>query len=214
MDDLPGKRKKNKAKQSPSDAGLSRRDFLKISGASAAAPLIARATVLSAQEAQLPHQGPGKVAVTLTVNGKRLAAQLEPRVTLLDALRDHFDLTGAKRVCDRGTCGSCTVIMDGKTVYSCSILAIDAQSKPITTVEGISQNGRLHPVQQAFIDNDAQQCGFCTPGFIVASKALLDTHPSPSLEQVKHGLSGNFCRCGTYVGMRAALQTAKSGKEA
>ena len=215
MDDLPGKKKKkNKAKQSPSDAGLSRRDFLKISGASAAAPLIARATALSAQEAQLPLQGPGKVPVTLTVNGRRLAAHLEPRVTLLDALRDHFDLTGAKRVCDRGTCGACTVIMDGKTVYSCSVLAIDAQSKPITTVESIAQNGKLHPVQQAFIDNDAQQCGFCTPGFIVASKALLDSHPHPTLEQVQHGLSGNFCRCGTYVGMRAALQSAKSAKGA
>ena len=215
MDDLPGKKqKKNKAKQSSSDAGLSRRDFLKISGASAAVPLIARASALSAQEAQLPLQGPGKVPVLLTVNGKRLSAQLEPRVTLLDALRDQFDLTGAKRVCDRGTCGACTVIMGGKTVYSCSILAIDAQSKPITTVEGIAQNGRLHPVQQAFVDNDAQQCGFCTPGFIVASKALLDSHPQPTLEQVKHGLSGNFCRCGTYVGMRAALQSAHRTKGA
>ena len=211
MNDLPGK-KKRKAKQDSSD--LSRRDFLKISGASAAVPLIARAKVLSAQTAGVPTQGPGKTPVTLTVNGKKLTAQLEPRVTLLDALRDQFDLTGAKRVCDRGTCGACTVVMDGKTVYACSVLAIDAQSKPIITVEGISAEGKLHPVQQAFIDNDAQQCGFCTPGFIMASKALLDQHPSPTLEQVKHGLSGNFCRCGTYVGMRAALQAAKTMKGA
>ena len=211
MDDLPGKKRKNsKPKQSSSDSALSRRDFLKISGASAAAPLIARASVLSAQNAEVPAQGPGKTAVALTVNGRRYTAQLEPRVTLLDALRDQFDLTGAKRVCDRGTCGACTVLMGGKPIYSCSILAIDAQSKPITTVEGISADGALHPVQQAFVDHDAQQCGFCTPGFIMASKALLDQHPHPTLEQVMHGLSGNFCRCGTYVGMRAALQAVKN----
>lgn len=211
MDDLPGRKKnKSKTEQPSSDSGLSRRDFIKISGASAAVPLIARARALSAQSAELPVQGPGKTPVALTVNGKKYAAQLEPRVTLLDALRDQFDLTGAKRVCDRGTCGACTVLLDGKTVYSCSVLAIDAQSKPITTVEGISENGKLHPIQQAFVDNDAQQCGFCTPGFIVASKALLDHHPNPTIEQVKHGLSGNFCRCGTYVGMRiAAMQSVK-----
>src|SRR5207248_5533603 len=121
--------------------------------------------------------GPGAVPITLTINGKPVKLSVEPRVTLIDALRNYIAMTGAKRVCDRGTCGACTVIMNGKTVYSCSILAIDAQVKPITTVEGISQNGKLHPVQQAFIDNDAQQCGFCTPGFIVASKALLDSHP-------------------------------------
>src|SRR5437763_3635704 len=155
VDDLSDKKqKKRKPKQSSSDTGLSRRDFLKLTGASAAAPLMAGAA--AAITAALPDsavQGPGKVPVSLNVNGKRLSAQLEPRVTLLDALRDQFELTGAKRVCDRGTCGACTVLMDGKTVYSCSILAIDAQSKPITTVEGISQNGSLHPVQQAFVDN-------------------------------------------------------------
>jgi xanthine dehydrogenase YagT iron-sulfur-binding subunit len=219
VSDLPGKKKKkhkphSSPNETPSDPGLSRRDFLKISGASAAVPLIARATKLSAQNSDAPLQGPGKTPVALSVNGRRYTAQLEPRVTLLDALRDQFDLTGAKRVCDRGTCGSCTVLLDGKPVYSCSILAIDAQSKAITTVEGVAENGKLHPVQQAFVDNDAQQCGFCTPGFIVASKALLDQHPNPTMEQVKHGLSGNFCRCGTYVGMRAALQAAKGMKGA
>lgn len=215
MDDLPGKKKKtSKPEQSSSDAGLSRRDFIKISGASAAVPLITRGRMLSAQNPENSMQGPGKIPVALTVNGRKYEAQLEPRVTLLDALRDQFDLTGAKRVCDRGTCGACTVLMDGKTVYSCSILAIDAQSKSITTVEGISENGKLHPVQQAFVDNDAQQCGFCTPGFIMASKALVDHHPNPTMEQIKHGLSGNFCRCGTYVGMRAAMQAAKRMKGA
>jgi xanthine dehydrogenase YagT iron-sulfur-binding subunit len=217
VDDLPEKKaKKSKSKKSSSSSGLSRRDFLKITGASAAAPLVGAAVI--AVEAQTPStgvQGPGKVPVTLKINGKNYSAQLEPRVTLLDALRDQFELTGAKRVCDRGTCGACTVLMDGKTAYSCSVLAIDAQSRAITTVEGLGEPGKLHPVQQAFVDNDAQQCGFCTPGFVVACKAFLDEHPSPTPEQIKHGLGGNFCRCGTYAGIRAAvMQAAKSGKGA
>lgn len=214
MDDLPEKKEpRNKSKHS--DSGLSRRDFLKISGVSAAAPLVTKARALASEVQGVPVLGPGKVAIALTINGRRYGAQLEPRVTLLDALRDQFELTGAKRVCDRGTCGACTVLMDGKAVYSCSVLAIDAQGKQLTTVEALAQNGKLHPIQQAFIDNDAQQCGFCTPGFIVASKALLDRHPNPTPEQVKHGLSGNFCRCGTYVGMRAAVaQAAKTTKGA
>lgn len=218
MDDLLEKKpKKRKSKKSSSSSsGLSRRDFLKITGASAAAPLVAGAAAIAVEAPESAAVlGPGKVPVTLNVNGKRYSAQLEPRVTLLDALRDQFELTGAKRVCDRGTCGACTVLLDGKAVYSCSILAIDAQTKPITTVEGLGQPGKLHPVQQAFIDNDAQQCGFCTPGFVVACKALLDQHPNPTPEQVKHGLSGNFCRCGTYAGIRQAVaQVAKAGKGA
>lgn len=217
MDDLPEKKaKKRKSKQSSSSSGLSRRDFLKITGASAAAPLVAGAAAIAVEAQAAPAvQGPGKVPVSLNVNGKKYSAQLEPRVTLLDALRDQFELTGAKRVCDRGTCGSCTVLMDGKAVYSCSVLAIDAQSHTITTVEGLGEPGKLHPVQQAFVDNDAQQCGFCTPGFVVACKAFLDHHPNPTLEQIKHGLGGNFCRCGTYAGIRAAvMQAAKTGKGA
>jgi aerobic-type carbon monoxide dehydrogenase small subunit (CoxS/CutS family) len=220
VDELPEKSKK-KAKspkrQKPSSgigAGLSRRDFLKISGVSAAAPLVAQAGVLIAEAEEVPIQGPGKVPVTLNVNGKTLKAQMEPRVTLLDALRDQFELTGAKRVCDRGTCGACTVLLDGKAVYSCSVLAIDAQDRRITTVEGLGEPGKLHPVQQAFVDNDAQQCGFCTPGFVVATKAFLDQHPHPTLEQIKHGLGGNFCRCGTYAGIRAAVMQAAGKKGA
>lgn len=215
MDDLPEKKaKKRKSKQSSS--GLSRRDFLKITGASAAAPLVAGAAAIAVEAQTAPAvQGPGKVPVSLNVNGKKYSAQLEPRVTLLDALRDQFELTGAKRVCDRGTCGACTVLMDGKAVYSCSVLAIDAQSHAVTTVEGLGEPGKLHPVQQAFVDNDAQQCGFCTPGFVVACKAFLDQHPHPTPEQIRHGLGGNFCRCGTYAGIRAAvMQAAKAGKGA
>jgi xanthine dehydrogenase YagT iron-sulfur-binding subunit len=214
------KEKKRKSKQSSSGAGWSRREFLKISGVSAAVPLagslVASASMLAVETADdTTFQGPGKAPVTLTINGKSYSAQLEPRVTLLDALRDQFDKTGAKRVCDRGTCGACTVLMDGKAVYSCSILAIDAQGKAITTVESLSEGGKLHPIQQAFIDNDAQQCGFCTPGFVMAAKGFLDQHPNPTMEQIKHGMGGNFCRCGTYAGMRAAImQAAKATKGA
>ena len=220
VDELPeksekkAKSRKGKKPSSETGAGLSRRDFLKISGVSAAAPLVAHAGVLIAETDEVPIQGPGKVPVTLNVNGKLLKAQMEPRVTLLDALRDQFELTGAKRVCDRGTCGACTVLLDGKTAYSCSVLAIDAQNRQITTVEGLAEPGKLHPVQQAFIDNDAQQCGFCTPGFVVATKAFLDQHPHPTLEQIKHGLGGNFCRCGTYAGIRAAVMQAAGKKGA
>lgn len=216
MDDLPNKpEKKSKSRKSKtSGSDWSRRDFLKISGVTAAAPLIARAGVLTADSNDVQVQGPGKVPVTLNVNGKKLSASLEPRVTLLDALRDQFELTGAKRVCDRGTCGACTVLLDGKAAYSCSVLAIDAQTRQITTVEGLSQNGQLHPVQQAFVDNDAQQCGFCTPGFVVATKAFLDQHPNPTPEQIKHGLGGNFCRCGTYAGIRAAVMQVAGKKGA
>ena len=211
-EDLPEKKKRNK-KQS-SGAGVSRRDFLKISGVSAAVPLVSQAGALAITD-EVREAGPGKVPVALSVNGKKLNAQLEPRVTLLDALRDQFELTGAKRVCDRGTCGACTVLMDDKAVYSCSVLAIDAEGHEITTVEGLGEPGKLHPIQQAFIDNDAQQCGFCTPGFVLATKAFLDQHPNPSLDQIKQGLGGNFCRCGTYAGMRAAVvQAAKNMKGA
>jgi xanthine dehydrogenase YagT iron-sulfur-binding subunit len=155
--------------------------------------------------------GPGAVAITLTINGKPMKATVEPRETLLDVLRNQLDLTGAKRVCDRGTCGACSVLVGGKVMYACSILAIDAQGKAITTIEGFAMSGeKPHPVVQAFVNNDAQQCGYCTPGFVVASKAFLDRNPNPTYDQVKDGLGGNLCRCGTYVGIRkAVLEAAK-----
>jgi len=159
--------------------------------------------------------GPGPVPITLNLNGKPVKLTVEPRVTLVDALRNYLDLTGAKRVCDRGTCGACTVIMGGKTVYACTVLAIDAQGKNIETIEGLATGNTLHPVSQAFWDNDAQQCGYCTPGFVMACKGFLDEHPNCTEEDVKHGLGGNLCRCGTYMGVRkAALQAAKAMKGA
>ncbi len=128
---------------------------------------------------------------------------------LLDALRNSFSITGAKRVCDRGECGACTVLMDGKTVYACSVLAIDAQGKKIETVESLSRGDQIHPIQQSFIDHDAQQCGFCTPGFVLATKALLDKYPNPTPEQARKELAGNFCRCGTYDGIRGVTSATK-----
>jgi xanthine dehydrogenase YagT iron-sulfur-binding subunit len=193
-------------------AGVSRRDFLKISGASAVAVPLIGTKVVEAAGTPVKVYGPGKTLVALTINGKKHSLQLEPRVTLLDALRDYLTITGAKRVCDRAECGACTVLVDGKTVYACSILAIEAQDKAITTVESFTQGDKLLPLQQAFVDNDGSQCGFCTPGFVVATKVLLDKHPNPTPEQIRHGLSGNLCRCGTYHGIRHAVaQVAQKG---
>ncbi|MCS6817813.1 MAG: (2Fe-2S)-binding protein [Blastocatellia bacterium] len=195
-------------KQPSKPGSLSRRDFLKVSGITLTVPLVVGPRVLKVAGAEVKVFGPGKVPMTFTINGKTYRAELEPRVTLLDALRNEFDLTGAKRVCDRGTCGACTVLLDGKPVYACSVLAIEAQGRAITTVEGLMQDGKLHPIQQAFVENDALQCGFCTPGFVVACKALLDRIPNPTPEDLVAGLGGNLCRCGTYVGIRAAIAQA------
>jgi xanthine dehydrogenase YagT iron-sulfur-binding subunit len=194
-------------------SGVSRRDFIKVSGLSLSVPLVIGPRTIKLGGEDVKVYGPGKVPITLNVNSKKYTAEVEPRMTLLDTLRNELDLTGAKRVCDRASCGACTVIVDGKSVYSCTVLAIEAQGKPITTVEGLMNGDQLHPLQQAFIDNDAQQCGFCTPGFVVACKAFLDKHPHPKPEDLKAGLGGNLCRCGTYVGVRAAvMQTAKGGQ--
>ncbi|MFY9741853.1 MAG: (2Fe-2S)-binding protein [Candidatus Sulfotelmatobacter sp.] len=190
------------------DSGVSRRDFLKISGITAAIPIVTGPKIVMAAGEEIPVHGPGKVEMEFSINGKAYAAKLEPRVTLLDALRDQFEITGAKRVCDRGECGACTVLMNGKIVYACSVLAIEAQHKAIVTVESLMQDGKLHPIQQAFVDNDASQCGFCTPGFVLACKALLDRKPSPTPEDIRCGLSGNLCRCGTYDGIRKAIEQA------
>lgn len=194
--------------------GFSRRGFLRgVSITSGALTTGLLETEAPAQAATVNAQGPGEVPITLQINGKPHQATLEPRVTLLDAMRHHLDLTAAKRVCDRGTCGACTVIVDNKVAYACTMLAIDAQGKQIQTLEGVAGGTKPHPLVQAFADNDAQQCGYCTPGFVMAAKGFLDKNPKPTYEQVKDGLGGNLCRCGTYVGIRkAVLQASKELK--
>ena len=190
---------------------VSRREFLKGAGVTGLASAVTAAGVAET-EAQTGARvlGPGDVPVSLMVNGKRLELKIEPRVTLLDALRDRADLTGNKRVCDRGTCGACTMIVDGRTVYSCSTLAIEVQGKQIRTVDGLANGATLHPVQQAFCDVDALMCGFCTPGFVVATVALLEKHPNATPEQMRRGLDGNICRCGTFVRILEAANAAKA----
>src|SRR5437868_8730072 len=187
---------------------VSRRDFLKSAGVTSLATAVTTATVAEAQTG--PRLiGPGDVPVTLMVNGKRLDLKIEPRVTLLNAIRNRADLTGNKRVCDRGACGACTMIVDGRTVYSCSTLAIEVQGKQIRTVDGLANGATLHPLQQAFCDTDGLMCGFCTPGFVMATVALLEAHPNPTPDQARRGLDGNVCRCGTFTRIMEAAMKAK-----
>jgi xanthine dehydrogenase YagT iron-sulfur-binding subunit len=199
---------KDDKQETPERNGVSRRTFLKSAGVGS---LAAGVVGVSEADAQVPVRtvGPGEVSITLNVNGKRVDLKIEPRVTLLDAIRQRADLTGNKRGCDRGACGACTMIVDGRTVYACSTLAIEVQGKQIRTVEGLSTGNTLHPVQQAFCDVDALMCGFCTPGFIMATVALLEKNPRPTEEQVNKGLDGNICRCGTFVRIKEAAMTAK-----
>src|SRR5215472_15926238 len=192
--------------------GLSRREFLKISSIAASVPLVSGPKMIQVDGQEVAVHGPGSVPVALTVNGKRLTGKVEPRVTLLDALREHFDITGPKRVCDRAECGACTVLVDGRAVYSCTTLAIEAQGKEIVTAEGLGGGERPDAVQSAFVNNDAQQCGFCTPGFTVATKAFLNKNPHAGDGDVAHGLAGNLCRCGTYRGIHGVVAQV-SGRE-
>jgi xanthine dehydrogenase YagT iron-sulfur-binding subunit len=194
-------------------AGVSRRGFLKGIGlGTAATGLISAAAPIAAAATDGNFRGPGEIPVTLNVNGQNRKLTIEPRVTLLDALRNRLDLTGCKKVCDRGTCGACTVLVDGNPVYSCSMLAIEAEQSEITTVEGIGTPEKMNAVQTAFVEHDAQQCGFCTPGFVVACTAFVRKHPNATLEDVRTGLGGNLCRCGTYAGMMLAVVDAAKAK--
>jgi len=188
--------------------GLSRRDFIRGTGAAVSAGTLLSGGLLHAKAGGAKVSGPGAVPIALRINGQPRNLSVEPRVTLLDAMRDFLDLTGAKKVCDRATCGACTVHLDGKPVYACTILAIDAQGHEITTIEGLAPEGKLHEVSAAFVENDAQQCGFCTPGFVMSCAAYLRGNPSPTEDQVAAALGGNLCRCGTYVGVRKAAVSA------
>jgi xanthine dehydrogenase YagT iron-sulfur-binding subunit len=194
------------------EQGFSRRGFLRGAGMTALAAVAESRFVAAAKAADEVGQadsqkpvGPGAIPIKLSINGEIKTLNVEPRTTLLDALRNRLDITGAKKVCDRGTCGACTVLKDGRPIYSCTALAIDVQGNNITTIESIGIPEHLSPVQAAFVHNDAQQCGFCTPGFVVACTAMLTRHPNPTSEQVRLGLGGNLCRCGTYAGIKEAV---------
>jgi carbon-monoxide dehydrogenase small subunit len=154
-----------------------------------------------------------KQLITFTVNGRSYEVAVEPRWTLLELVREELRLTGSKEGCGTGDCGACSMTVDGRLVTSCLMLAAQADGREVVTVEGLATNGRLHPVQQAFIDAGGVQCGFCTPGMIMAAKSLLDRNPSPTLEQVREGLAGNLCRCTGYAKIyEAVMQAAESKK--
>jgi len=154
--------------------------------------------------------GPEAVKIYMKVNGRKQLLTVEPRTTLADALRDHLKLTGTKVVCDRGSCSACTVWLDGKPINSCMTMAMDVGEKEVTTVEGLSKNGQLHPVQQAFINHDASQCGYCTSGMVMSAAYLVETKNNPTLNDVKHAVRGNLCRCGTYPHVfKATLEASK-----
>ena len=189
------------------EPGFSRRTFLKTVGAGGVA--VGVISPADAQAQAVNAVGPGPVPIQLNINGKVQRVEVEPRTTLLDALRTKLDLTGVKRVCDRGSCGACTVIVDGRTAYACSTLAIEMQGRTIRTVESFTQGTVLHPVQQAFCDHDGLMCGFCTPGFVTATVALLEK--KPTAEQARKALDGNICRCGTYVRVLEAALDPKGG---
>ncbi|MBI2930295.1 MAG: (2Fe-2S)-binding protein [Planctomycetes bacterium] len=191
------------------EAGLSRREFL-TAGAAAAGGLAFGGG--RAGSPKVPSVGPRKAPVTLNVNGKEHTLEIEPRVTLLRALRNHLDITGPKQVCDRGACGGCNVLVDGLLVNSCMMLAMDAVGRKIVTPEGLARNGKLHPVQEAFCARDALQCGFCTPGMVMAGAWILSRHPDPSPELIKRELSGNLCRCGAYGRICEAVKMAARKK--
>lgn len=197
---------------------VSRRSFLKTFGTSAAVAATAQVEAVAAELEKANKEkivGPDPVPITLQVNGKAFQLKVEPRVTLLEALRNMTPLTGSKEVCDRATCGACSVLLDDKLIYSCSMLAIEAQGKRITTVEGLAENGKLSDVQQAFVEQDALMCGYCTPGFVMSVTALLKSNPKPTEAQVRHACSGNLCRCGTYPRiLQAALKAAGVSKTA
>lgn len=187
----------------PTPHGVSRRSFLQTLGVSAATSALA-----GAAEARLAEPGaepakdvigPGPSRVVLKVNGKEMPVTIEPATTLLEALRQGLGLTGSKEVCDRGSCGGCSVIIDGRLHVSCMMLAHDAVGADVQTVEGLSSGDALHPIQAAFVKHDALQCGYCTPGLVMACKSVLDANPKPTLAQIKKGLAGNICRCGTYT---------------
>lgn len=185
---------------------LSRRQFLGTAGSAIAATtlsgsILSGAVCASKHKESTGAQSPdaqGSVEVTLKINGKPQTLRIQPRVTLLDTLRERLSLTGTKRICDRGNCGGCTVLLDGKPIYACMMLAVDAQNKEITTIEGLATPQNLTELQKQFVEKDALMCGFCTPGFVMACHAALKANPNATREEIKQACRGNICRCGTF----------------
>lgn len=200
-------------RESP-QSGFNRRDFLKGSGAAVAATaIVAEPPKVSAAEARKASLLAAKsTTITLNINGTNRKVTVEPRVALLDVLRNDLDMTGGKDVCDTTNCGACTVTIDGKATYACARFAVECVGKKILTVESLSNGKKLDEVVAGFIKHDASQCGFCTPGFVMATRAFLDKNPKASLDDIQKGLGGNLCRCGTYAGITAcAMEIAKKG---
>lgn len=196
--------------------GTSRRGFLKGAGLTTAGTIVLQTGVLGKDGKKTEESktvGPDPVTIEMKVNGKVRSVAVEPRSTLAEALRDKLQLTGTKVVCDRGSCSACTVWIDKSPVNACMTFAMDVGDREVTTVEGLAVDGQLHPIQEAFIDHDAMQCGYCTPGMIMSTAHLLEENPNPTLEDVKHATRGNYCRCGTYPHVfQATLAAAKKIK--
>jgi xanthine dehydrogenase YagT iron-sulfur-binding subunit len=204
MSDAPRKRHE-------SPPGFTRRDLMRGALVGAVTAGVGRKVPASAETRAL---GPSPVPVSLTVNGKAHHLLVEPRVVLVDALRDRIGLTGTKSVCGRGACGSCTVLVNGAAQCSCLLLTVEAAGKSITTIEGLKSDNRLAPIQQAFVEADAMQCGFCTSGMVMSCKALLDRNPHPSRSEIRAAVAGNLCRCGTYPHVFAAVEKVAGLKTA
>lgn len=195
----------------PDDKGLNRRKFMSAAAGTAAAPLVSRYANAQAQAPVPAGPEPGaRIAVAMRINGNERSTRLDARTTLLDALREDFLLTGTKKGCDHGQCGACTVLMNGERILSCLTLAAVASGNEITTIEGIGQGGDLHPMQQAFIDHDAFQCGYCTPGQIVSAVACVKEGHAGSDADIREYMSGNLCRCAAYPNIVAAIRQAKT----
>ena len=190
----------------------SRRDFLEGTGATVVAGAAVAALGIPAASAQQTGSSSARTAITLVVNGARHSVEVEDRWTLAELLRDRLDLTGTKIGCNRSECGACTVLMNDQPVYSCSQLAVWADGASIQTVEGLARNGQLSPVQEAFVENNGPQCGFCTPGQLMTATALLNSNPSPNPEEVREAMVGNLCRCSNYNAIVEAVVAAGEGE--